>query len=95
MLFCVSDETVLSLPYLCSELTPTQLGLILLVSVFDSILFIYYQNPCLADERAVITKTGSYEIWCPSETFAPVFSYLSMYRGNLRYDSTSKPLFKQ
>ncbi|RXW16040.1 hypothetical protein EST38_g9814 [Candolleomyces aberdarensis] len=26
---------------------------------------------------------GSYEIWTPSETFASVFSYLSLYRGNL------------
>ncbi|KAF9533667.1 DOPA-like domain-containing protein, partial [Crepidotus variabilis] len=26
---------------------------------------------------------GSYEVWCPAETFASVFSYLSMYRGNL------------
>lgn len=27
---------------------------------------------------------GSYEIWVPSETFSPVFSYLCMNRGNLR-----------
>ncbi|KAH6919226.1 DOPA-like domain-containing protein [Coprinopsis sp. MPI-PUGE-AT-0042] len=26
---------------------------------------------------------GSYEIWCPSETFASVFSYLCLNRGNL------------
>ncbi|EMD34321.1 hypothetical protein CERSUDRAFT_117200 [Gelatoporia subvermispora B] len=26
---------------------------------------------------------GSYEIWCPSESFASVFSYLCMNRGNL------------
>ncbi|GBE82804.1 DOPA 4,5-dioxygenase [Sparassis crispa] len=26
---------------------------------------------------------GSYEIWCPSESFASVFSYLSLNRGNL------------
>ncbi|KAL4244169.1 DOPA 4,5-dioxygenase [Abortiporus biennis] len=26
---------------------------------------------------------GSYEIWCPSESFSSVFSYLSMNRGNL------------
>jgi len=26
---------------------------------------------------------GSYEIWTPSETFASVFSYLSLYRGDL------------
>ncbi|KAJ3525831.1 hypothetical protein NMY22_g10411 [Coprinellus aureogranulatus] len=27
---------------------------------------------------------GSYEIWAPSETFSSVFSYLALYRGNLR-----------
>ncbi|OCB91103.1 hypothetical protein A7U60_g1668 [Sanghuangporus baumii] len=27
---------------------------------------------------------GSYEIWCPSESFASVFSYLCMSRGELR-----------
>ncbi|TFK22662.1 hypothetical protein FA15DRAFT_595702 [Coprinopsis marcescibilis] len=26
---------------------------------------------------------GSYEIWCPSETFASVFSYLCLHRGSL------------
>ncbi|TDL20221.1 hypothetical protein BD410DRAFT_821942 [Rickenella mellea] len=26
---------------------------------------------------------GSYEIWCPSESFVSVFSYLCMHRGNL------------
>ncbi|THH20043.1 hypothetical protein EW146_g1223 [Bondarzewia mesenterica] len=26
---------------------------------------------------------GSYEIWCPSESFASVFSYLCMHRGKL------------
>jgi len=26
---------------------------------------------------------GSYEIWCPSESFAPVFSYLCQHRGDL------------
>ncbi|KAI0303325.1 DOPA-like domain-containing protein [Multifurca ochricompacta] len=26
---------------------------------------------------------GSYEIWCPSESFAPLFSYLCMNRGDL------------
>ncbi|KZS98767.1 hypothetical protein SISNIDRAFT_692 [Sistotremastrum niveocremeum HHB9708] len=26
---------------------------------------------------------GSYEIWCPSESFASVFSYLCMHRGEL------------
>jgi len=30
---------------------------------------------------------GSYEIWVPAETFASVFSYLSMHRGNLRWVS--------
>lgn len=28
---------------------------------------------------------GSYEIWCPSESFVSVFSYLCMHRGELRY----------
>ncbi|KAJ3566352.1 hypothetical protein NP233_g7061 [Leucocoprinus birnbaumii] len=27
---------------------------------------------------------GSYEIWCPSETFSAVFSYMCLNRGNLR-----------
>ena len=30
------------------------------------------------------TSTGSYEIWAPSETFASVFSYLCLNRGDLR-----------
>ena len=30
---------------------------------------------------------GSYEIWCPSESFASVFSYLCMNRGDLRYEN--------
>lgn len=28
---------------------------------------------------------GSYEIWCPSEAFVNVFSYLCQHHGNLRY----------
>ncbi|KAF8265318.1 hypothetical protein EI94DRAFT_1772386 [Lactarius quietus] len=28
----------------------------------------------------------SYEIWCPSESFVSVFSYLCMNRGDLRYE---------
>lgn len=28
---------------------------------------------------------GSYEIWCPSESFVSVYSYLCMNRGDLRY----------
>ena len=28
---------------------------------------------------------GSYEIWCPSESFAAVYSYLCQNRGDLRY----------
>ena len=33
-----------------------------------------------------IAFAGSYEIWCPSESFAAVYSYLCMNRGSLRYD---------
>lgn len=28
---------------------------------------------------------GSYEIWCPSESFVNVFSYLCQHHGDLRY----------
>ena len=31
-----------------------------------------------------VPSSGSYEIWCPSESFAAVFSYLCMNRGELR-----------
>jgi len=26
---------------------------------------------------------GSYEVWCPTESFASVFSYMTLYRGDL------------
>ena len=41
-----------------------------------------------SQERLIGVSIGSYEIWCPSETFSSVFSYLSMHRGNLRCASS-------
>jgi hypothetical protein len=30
-------------------------------------------------------RKGPYKIWCPSESFSSVFSYLCQHRGELRY----------
>jgi DOPA 4,5-dioxygenase len=32
----------------------------------------------------LIQELGSYEIWCPTESFASVFSYLCQHHGSLR-----------
>lgn len=39
---------------------------------------------CLRNSLHHYFWIGSYEIWCPSETFSSVFSYLCLNRGNLR-----------
>ena len=36
------------------------------------------------EDHMVIALAGSYEIWCPSESFVSVYSYLVLNRGDLR-----------
>ena len=45
------------------------------------------------EDRTEINVLGSYEIWCPSESFSSVFSYLCMNRGDLRYASPKCMLY--